>query len=155
MQKVGPMPDELVIRCVQLHSDLPLPTYAHIGDAGADLVSAEELTLEPGMRAAVATGLCLEIPKGYVGLVHPRSGLALKNGISMVNTPGTIDCGYRGEIKVILINHDRAQAFEIKRGDRIAQLVIQKVEQATFNRVESLDDSARGDGGFGSTGISS
>ena len=149
------MTNELVIRCTQMHSDLPLPKYAHVGDAGADLVSAENLTLEPGMRAAVATGLCVEIPLGYVGLVHPRSGLALKHGISMVNTPGTIDAGYRGEIKVILINHDPKDSFEIKRGDRIAQLVIQKVEIAFFEQVESLEGSARGEGGFGSTGISS
>lgn len=138
-----------------MHSDLPLPKYAHVGDAGADLVSAENLTLEPGMRTAVATGLCVEIPVGFVGLVHPRSGIALKHGISMVNTPGTIDAGYRGEIKVILINHDPKESFEIKRGDRIAQLVIQKVEIAIFEQVESLEESTRGEGGFGSTGISS
>lgn len=143
------------IRCVQMHRDLPLPSYAHAGDAGADLVSAENVSLKPGQRAAVATGLSIALPNGYVGLVHPRSGLALKHGISMVNTPGTIDSGYRGEIKVILINHDQDSTFEIKRGDRIAQLVIQKVESATFKLVDSLEDTDRGDGGFGSTGISS
>ncbi len=138
-----------------MHRDLPLPSYAHAGDAGADLVSAEDISLKPGQRAAVATGLSIALPNGYVGLVHPRSGLALKHGISMVNTPGTIDSGYRGEIKVILINHDQDSTFDIKRGDRIAQLVIQKVETATFKLVDSLEDTDRGDGGFGSTGVSS
>lgn len=142
------------IRCVQMHPDLPLPSYAHAGDAGADLVSAEDISLKPGQRAAVATGLSIALPFGYVGLVHPRSGLALKHGISMVNTPGTIDSGYRGEIKVILINHDLDSTFEINRGDRIAQLVIQKVEHATFKLVDSLEDTDRGNGGFGSTGVS-
>jgi dUTP pyrophosphatase len=142
------------IRCVQMHPDLPLPSYAHAGDAGADLVSAEDISLKPGQRAAVSTGLSIALPFGYVGLVHPRSGLALKHGISMVNTPGTIDSGYRGEIKVILINHDLDSTFEINRGDRIAQLVIQKVEHATFKLVDSLEDTDRGNGGFGSTGVS-
>lgn len=137
-----------------MHPDLPLPSYAHAGDAGADLVSAEDISLKPGQRAAVATGLSIALPFGYVGLVHPRSGLALKHGISMVNTPGTIDSGYRGEIKVILINHDLDSTFEINRGDRIAQLVIQKVEHATFKLVDSLEDTDRGNGGFGSTGVS-
>jgi len=138
-----------------VHTDLPLPTFAHPGDAGADLVSADTLTLKPGERAAVATGLSIEIPNGYVGLIHPRSGLALKHGISMVNTPGTIDAGFRGEIKVILINHDQEADFSINRGDRIAQLVIQKVERAIFEKVEALGETARGQGGFGSTGTSS
>jgi dUTP pyrophosphatase len=146
---------ELIIKCVQVHTDLPLPTFAHPGDAGADLVSADTLTLKPGERAAVATGLSIEIPNGYVGLIHPRSGLALKHGISMVNTPGTIDAGFRGEIKVILINHDQEADFSINRGDRIAQLVIQKVERAIFEKVEALGETARGQGGFGSTGTSS
>jgi dUTP pyrophosphatase len=137
-----------------MHPDLPLPSYAHAGDAGADLVSAEDISLKPGQRAAVSTGLSIALPFGYVGLVHPRSGLALKHGISMVNTPGTIDSGYRGEIKVILINHDLDSTFEINRGDRIAQLVIQKVEHATFKLVDSLEDTDRGNGGFGSTGVS-
>ncbi len=138
-----------------MHSDLPVPSFAHIGDAGADLVSAEDLKLEPGERLAIATGLSVAIPIGYVGLIHPRSGLALKHGISMVNTPGTIDAGYRGEIKVILINHDKHNAFEIKRGDRIAQFVVQKVEHAKFVAVDSLNDTTRGEGGFGSTGVTS
>ncbi len=149
------MSGELIIKCVQVHTDLPLPTFAHPGDAGADLVSADTLTLKPGERAAVATGLSIEIPNGYVGLIHPRSGLALKHGISMVNTPGTIDAGFRGEIKVILINHDQEADFSINRGDRIAQLVIQKVERAIFEKVEALGETARGQGGFGSTGTSS
>ncbi len=138
-----------------MHSDLPLPSYAHLGDAGADLVSAEDLVLKPGERAAVSTGLSIALPIGFVALVHPRSGLALKHGISMVNTPGTIDSGYRGEIKVILINHDLENSFEINRGDRIAQLVIQKVERAVFIGSESLDETSRADGGFGSTGVKS
>lgn len=148
------MSEEIEIKCIQLHLDLPLPNYAHLSDAGADIVSAEACVIAPGERRAIATGLSLSIPVGYVGLIHPRSGLALKHGISMVNTPGTIDAGYRGEIKVILINHDRDTSFEVKRGDRIAQLVIQKVERAKFVKVESLEESERGIGGFGSTGLS-
>ena len=149
------MAEEVVIKCVQMHSDLPLPSYAHLGDAGADLVSAEDLILKPGERSAVSTGLSIALPIGFVALVHPRSGLALKHGISMVNTPGTIDSGYRGEIKVILINHDLENSFEINRGDRIAQLVIQKVERAVFIGSDSLDETSRADGGFGSTGVKS
>ena len=149
------MAEEVVIKCVQMHSDLPLPSYAHLGDAGADLVSAEDLILKPGERAAVSTGLSIALPIGFVALVHPRSGLALKHGISMVNTPGTIDSGYRGEIKVILINHDLENSFEINRGDRIAQLVIQKVEHAVLVGSDSLDETSRADGGFGSTGVKS
>jgi dUTP pyrophosphatase len=149
------MSDDLVIECSQIHSDLPLPNYAHATDAGADIVSAENAVVKPGQRLAISTGLSIAIPVGYVGLVHPRSGLALKHGISMVNTPGTIDAGYRGEIKVILINHDESNDFEINRGDRIAQLVVQKVEHAKFVLVNSLEDTDRGAGGFGSTGISS
>lgn len=146
---------DLEIPFAQIHSDLPEPKYAHLGDAGADLVSADSLILKPGQRQAVATGLHVAIPIGYVGLIHPRSGLALKQGISMVNTPGTIDSGYRGEIKVILINHDRENDFIIERGDRIAQLVIQKVERASFIKVQNLDQTQRGSDGFGSTGVSS
>jgi len=138
----------------RLDDAVPLPTYAHPGDAGADLVSTEDVELAPGERRAVATGIAIALPAGYVGLIHPRSGLALKHGISMVNAPGTIDAGYRGEIKVILINHDRAASFAIKRGDRIAQLVIQRCERATFHEVELLPGSDRGEGGFGSTGTS-
>jgi dUTP pyrophosphatase len=138
----------------RLDPEVPLPNYAHPGDAGADLVSTESLVLAPGERAAVSTGISIALPAGYVALVHPRSGLALKHGISMVNAPGTIDAGYRGEIKVILINHDPAASFSINRGDRIAQLVIQKFETAKFHEVTSLPGSDRGEGGFGSTGVS-
>lgn len=135
-----------------LDQELPVPRYAHPSDAGADLHARTSLVLEPGQRALVATGIALALPHGYVGLVHPRSGLATKHGITVVNAPGTVDAGYRGEIMVTLLNTDKDQPFEINRGDRIAQLVIQKVEQAAFISVDSLDDSARGAGGFGSTG---
>jgi len=135
-----------------LDSELPVPSYAHPSDAGADLHAREGLVLEPGERALVRTGIALAIPHGYVGLVHPRSGLATKHGITVVNAPGTVDAGYRGEIMVTLLNTDKAEAFTINRGDRIAQLVIQKVEQATFTPVDSLEGTARGAGGFGSTG---
>lgn len=135
-----------------LDTDLPVPSYAHPSDAGADLHASESLVLEPGARALVPTGIALAIPHGYVGLVHPRSGLATKHGITVVNAPGTVDAGYRGEIMVTLLNTDKSEPFEISRGDRIAQLVIQKVEQAAFVAVDSLEDSARGAGGFGSTG---
>ena len=136
-----------------LDPDIEIPSYAKPGDAGLDLRSRVDMKLEPGMRALVPTGLAIAIPEGYVGLVHPRSGLAIKNGISMVNTPGTIDSGYRGEIAVILINHDREETFEIKRGDRIAQLVIQQVENAELVAVQELPTSQRGAGGFGSSGV--
>lgn len=136
-----------------LDPEMELPSYAKPGDAGLDLRSRVEMKLEPGMRALVPTGIAVAIPTGYVGLVHPRSGLAIKSGISMVNTPGTIDSGYRGEISVILINHDREETFEIKRGDRIAQLVIQQVEVAELVAVKELPLSERGEGGFGSSGI--
>jgi len=136
-----------------LDPDIELPSYAKPGDAGLDLRSRVDMTLAPGMRALVPTGVAIAIPAGYVGLVHPRSGLAIKNGISMVNTPGTIDSGYRGEIAVILINHDLKESFEIKRGDRIAQLVIQQVEVAEIVEVQELAVSERGAGGFGSSGL--
>ena len=136
----------------RLDRDLPLPKYAKAGDAGADLYAREDFTLKPGERKLIPTGISIALPPGFVALVHPRSGLALKHGISMVNTPGTIDSGYRGEIKVILINTDQHETFEIKRGDRIAQLVFQKFESARFYEVENLPESQRGAGGFGSTG---
>jgi dUTP pyrophosphatase len=132
---------------------VPLPAYAKSGDAGADLISTIDTIIYPEERAVIPTGLALAIPEGYVGLIHPRSGLALNSGISIVNTPGTVDAGYRGEIKVILINHDKWKQFEIKRGDRIAQLVIQKVEKPTFREATELDLTDRGTGGFGSTGV--
>lgn len=136
----------------RLDPGLPLPTYAKPGDAGADLYSRIDLTLEPGERALVPTGVAIALPEGFAAFVHPRSGIAIKNGISMVNTPGTIDAGYRGELQIALINHDLREKFAIKRGDRIAQLVIQQVEKAEFIEVEKLPGSARADSGFGSTG---
>jgi dUTP diphosphatase len=137
---------------VRLDRDLPLPAYAHPGDAGADLVTAVDLTLAPGERALVPTGVALAVPEGYVALVHPRSGLAARHGLSIVNTPGTIDAGYRGEVKVLLVNHDLVEPIELRRGDRVAQLVFQRVERAGFVEVEVLPDSVRGVGGYGSTG---
>jgi dUTP pyrophosphatase len=130
-----------------------VPTYSHPGDAGADLRSAEALTIPPGERRTVGTGVAIALPDGYVGLVHPRSGLAAKHGITVLNAPGTVDAGYRGEIRVTLLNTDRNQAFEIAIGDRIAQLVIQGVEKAHFMQVDRLPESNRGEGGFGSTGV--
>lgn len=135
-----------------LDPELPVPSYAHPSDAGADLHAREGVVLEPGQRALIGTGVSLAIPHGYVGLVHPRSGLAAKHGITVVNAPGTVDAGYRGEIMVTLLNTDSSKPFEVTRGDRIAQLVIQKVEIAEFVAVRSLEESARGTGGFGSTG---
>ena len=136
----------------RLDDDLPLPTYAKSGDAGADVHSRIDLIIEPGERALVPTGISIAIPDGYAAFAHPRSGLAIKHGVSMVNAPGTIDAGYRGELQIILINHDLKERFIIKRGDRIAQLVFQKVERAEFIEVEELPGSGRGTGGFGSTG---
>lgn len=130
-----------------------VPTYAHPGDAGADLCSAVALTLEPGERALVPTGTSIALPHGFVGYVMPRSGLAAKHGVGLVNAPGVIDAGYRGEISVVLINHDLREAFTIDEGDRIAQLVISPVARADFAPVESLPGSQRAKGGFGSTGL--
>jgi dUTP pyrophosphatase len=136
----------------QLAPDLPLPTYAHPGDAGADLYAAAAVEIPPGGRAVVPTGVAIELPLGYVGLVHPRSGLAAKLGVTVLNSPGTVDAGYRGEIMVILVNHDPVSVAHISRGDRIAQLVVQRVERADFHRVEVLGETARGAGRHGSTG---
>ena len=136
----------------RLDPQLPIPTYAKPGDAGADLYSRIDLTLAPGERALVPTGISIALPDGFVALVHPRSGLAIKHGLSMVNAPGTVDAGYRGELQVILINTDLKEKFEIKRGDRIAQLVIQRVERAEFVEVTTLPGSIRKSDGFGSTG---
>ena len=133
-------------------ADVPLPAYAHPGDAGADLVTTVDVRLEPGERALVPTGISLALPEGYVALVHPRSGLAARAGLSIVNSPGTIDAGYRGEVKVLLINLDRTEPVLLQRGDRIAQLVIQQVEIARFVEVDELPGSVRGQGGYGSTG---
>jgi dUTP pyrophosphatase len=135
-----------------LDPDLPPPRYAHPGDAGADLVAAEGVDLPPGGRALVRTGVAIALPAGYVGLVHPRSGLAARLGVTVLNAPGTVDAGYRGEILVNLVNHDPDTVAKIARGDRIAQLVVQRVERAHFDVVEVLPDSSRGDGGHGSTG---
>jgi len=129
-----------------------VPVYAHPGDAGADLVSAEALRLEPGQRALVATGVRIALPDGYVAFVVPRSGLAAKHGITIVNSPGTVDAGYRGEIKVSLLNTDAAEAYDIAVGDRIAQLIVMPVPRVAFIPVDELPDSTRGEGGFGSTG---
>ena len=136
----------------QLDPGLPLPSYAHDGDAGADLYAAADVVLAPGERSLVPTGVAIALPPGYVGLVHPRSGLASRLGVTVLNAPGTVDSGYRGEILVNLINHDPRQAATIHRGDRIAQLVVQRVERADFHGVEDLSESARGAGGHGSTG---
>ena len=136
----------------RLDPTVPLPSYARAGDAGADLATRIDFTINPGERMLVPTGISIALPNGYVALVHPRSGLAIKHGISMVNTPGTVDAGYRGELQVILINHDLTQPVSFKKGDRIAQLVIQKVERADFVEVSDLPGSDRSSGGFGSTG---
>ncbi|MFM6977470.1 MAG: dUTP diphosphatase [Micrococcales bacterium] len=130
-----------------------LPSYAHPGDAGADLRSSEAVTIPPGERRTVGTGVAIALPAGYVGLVHPRSGLAAKHGVTVLNAPGTVDAAYRGEIRVTLLNTDLNEAFEVAPGDRIAQLVIQSFERANFVAVDRLPDSHRGDGGFGSTGV--
>jgi len=136
----------------RLDPDLPLPAYAHPGDAGADLVAAEDVVLAPGERRLVPTGIAIALPDGYVGLVHPRSGLAHRLGVTVLNAPGTVDAGYRGEIKVNLVNHDPAATVKISRGDRIAQLLVQRVERAVFRPVDELPDTVRGAGGHGSTG---
>jgi len=141
--------DVLITR---LDPDVPLPSYARHGDAGADLVAAEDVDLAPGERALVRTGVAIALPAGYAAFVHPRSGLAASHGVTVVNAPGTIDAGYRGEIKVILLNTDPARPVSFRRGDRIAQLVVQRVEQVTFCEVAALPGSARAEGGFGSTG---
>ena len=143
-------PVEVLVR--RLDPDLPLPAYAHPGDAGADLVTTQDVVLEPGQRAMVPTGVAIALPAGYAAFVHPRSGLAHRFGVGVVNAPGTVDAGYRGEIKVLLVNHDRTDTVRLRRGDRIAQLVVQRVERARFHEVELLPGSARGEGGHGSTG---
>jgi dUTP pyrophosphatase len=135
-----------------LDPGLPSPSYAHDGDAGADLVTAVDVVLAPGQRATVPTGVAIALPDGYAGFVHPRSGLAARHGLALVNAPGTIDAGYRGEIKVIVVNLDPAAVISLNRGDRIAQLVVQRVERADFVVVDELPESARAEGGFGSTG---
>lgn len=136
----------------RLDPGLPLPAYAHPGDAGADLVTAVDVELPPGERAVLPTGIALALPAGFAAFVHPRSGLAARHGVSLVNAPGTIDSGYRGEIQVVLVNGDPRETLRLRRGDRIAQLVIQAVERAIFTEVAVLPDSVRAAGGFGSTG---
>lgn len=137
----------------RLDDGLPMPAYAHEGDAGLDLYAAEDVTLQPGARALVATGIAAAIPEGYAGFVQPRSGLAVRHGLSLVNTPGLIDSHYRGEIKAIAINLDPTTPIHIRRGDKIAQLVIQRVERCELVEVSELDETVRGEGGFGSTGV--
>ncbi|HEY0936081.1 MAG TPA: dUTP diphosphatase [Trebonia sp.] len=144
----------LDVLITRLDPAVPLPGYARPGDAGVDLAAAEDVDLAPGERALVGTGIAIALPDGYAGFVHPRSGLAARHGITLVNAPGTIDAGYRGEIKVILLNTDQARPVSLRRGDRIAQLVVQRVENVTFREVPVLPDSARSGDGFGSTGSS-
>ena len=136
----------------RLDPDIPLPSYAKGGDAGADLCTRIDVSIKPGERVLIPTGISIALPNGFVALVHPRSGLAVKHGISIVNTPGTVDAGYRGELQVILINHDQVNSVSFKKGDRIAQLVIQQVDRAEFIEVSDLPGSERSTGGFGSTG---
>ena len=144
----------LQVLITRLDESIPLPTYAKGGDAGADIVSRIDITLKPGERALVPTGISIALPDGYAAFVHPRSGLAIKHGVTMVNAPGTVDAGFRGELQCIMINHDPFESITFKKGDRIAQLVIQKVERAEFVEVKDLPGSGRGTGGFGSTGRS-
>jgi len=144
---------DLQVLIKRLDPGVPLPKYSKGGDAGADIVTRIDLTLAPGERALAPTGIAIALPNGYAAFAHPRSGLAIKHGVSMVNTPGTIDAGFRGELQVILINLDPRESISFKRGDRIAQLVFQRVEHADFVEVEELPGSGRSDGGFGSTGL--
>jgi dUTP pyrophosphatase len=146
------MTDAVRVPLLRMDAELPLPTYARPDDAGLDLHAAESVTLAPGARALVPTGIALAIPPGFAGFVLPRSGLALRHGVTALNTPGLIDAGYRGEVKVLLVNHGAA-AVTLARGDRIAQLVVQRVERVALDPVTELPDSARGPGGFGSTGV--
>lgn len=141
------------LRIKRLDSGLPLPAYAHEGDAGLDLYAAQTTQLAPGERALISTGIAVAIPDGHAGFVQPRSGLALRLGLSFVNTPGLIDSHYRGEIRLIAINLDATHPITVNRGDKIAQLVIQRVEHATLIEVDDLDETQRGEGGFGSTGV--
>ena len=144
----------LQVLITRLDESIPLPQYAKGGDAGADIVSRIDITIKPGERALIPTGISIALPDGYAAFVHPRSGLAIKHGVTMVNAPGTVDAGFRGELQCIMINHDPREPITFKKGDRIAQLVIQKVERAEFVEVQALPGSGRGTGGFGSTGVS-
>lgn len=145
-------PPDVRVQVLRLDPGLELPTYARPGDAGADLRAAEDVELAPFERRLVGTGIAIALPLGHVGLIHPRSGLAARHGLSIVNAPGTVDAGYRGEIKVLLVNLDAHEPVRLRRGDRIAQLVVQRVETAGFVPVAALPDSERGAGGYGSTG---
>ena len=152
MSPVNPGTDPVDVLIKRLDPGLPLPARSHPGDAGVDLVAAAGVDLAPGARAVVPTGIAIALPDGYAAFVHPRSGLGAKHGVTIVNAPGTVDAGYRGEIRVTLLNTDPAQAVSFQRGDRIAQLVIQRVASPVFHEVDSLPGSARGENGFGSTG---
>jgi len=152
MPPVNAEPDGVQVLIQRLDPGLPLPERAHPGDAGADLFAAEDVELWPGQRAVVPTGVAIALPDGYAAFVHPRSGLAARYGVTIVNAPGTVDAGYRGEIRVTLLNTDADSPVRFQRGDRIAQLVVQRVERPVFHEVDRLPGSARGDGGFGSTG---
>lgn len=145
--------DRIVLPIKRLDPDVPLPSYAYEGDAGLDLRSSEDVTLSPGERRLVSTGLAVAIPEGYAGFVQPRSGLALREGLSMANTPGLIDSHYRGELKVCAVNLDRTEPIHIARGERIAQLVVQRVPVVELHEVDELDSTDRGTGGFGSSGV--
>lgn len=145
-------PGSVEVLIKRLDPDLPLPERAHPGDGGSDLYITADTVLQPGERAVVGTGVCIALPDGYAGFVHPRSGLAARCGVTIVNAPGTVDAGYRGEVKVILLNTDTEHPVEFRRGDRIAQLVVQKVERPVFREVAKLPGSQRGDGAHGSTG---
>ena len=144
--------DVVEVLVKRLDPGLPLPAIAHPGDAGADLFAARDVHLAPGARAVMPTGIAIALPAGYAAFVHPRSGLAARYGVTIVNAPGTVDAGYRGEIRVTLLNTDADSEVQFRRGDRIAQLVVQRVQRARFHEVETLPGSARGDAGFGSTG---
>jgi dUTP pyrophosphatase len=146
------LPDVVELPLLRLDPELPLPAYAHPADAGADLSTTVDVRLGPGERATVPTGVALALPEGFAGFVHPRSGLAARHGVTVVNAPGTVDAGYRGEIRVTLLNTDSSRTVELRRGDRIAQLVVQRVARVTFVEVTELPPTPRGDGGFGSTG---
>jgi dUTP pyrophosphatase len=148
------MMSQVQVLITRLDDSIPLPKYAQGGDAGADITTRIDFTLKPGERALVPTGISIALPDGYAAFVHPRSGLAIKHGVTMVNAPGTVDAGFRGELQCIMINHDPSESITFAKGDRIAQLVIQKVERAEFVEVTDLPGSGRGTGGFGSTGRS-
>ncbi len=144
---------DIQVKIKRLDPELPLPRYANPGDAGLDLYSAQDVTIEPGRRVMISTGVAIALPQGYAGFVQPRSGLAAKKGLSIVNTPGLVDSGYRGELKVIAINSDAEEPIVISRGERVAQLVVQRVPSVELVEVDELDQTERGEGGFGSTGL--